>query len=217
VRRESPWLPVTAGLILLALAIAAGFAARGVGEAAGAFRRTQAEWQRGLAPTPAAAPDPAQRLGEILLGIDGRSDVLRAYQDYRAGVADVIPGTRYPQTRARYEAVTRLRRLRSTLTSAEDRASTDVALGVIFTAGAAEAGAQRGVQTRYALDAFRRAVREDPGNATAKLDLEVLLRSELGRERARARASAGGARNRRQQPQDPRGPTAPARAEGTGY
>jgi hypothetical protein len=215
--RRAPWLRVVAGLLLLALAIAAAFLAHGVGAAASAFRGTQAEWQRGLAPGPATEPGRARRLGEILLGVDGRSDVLRAYQDYRAGLADVIPGTRYPQTRARYEAVTTLKRLRSTLSRPEDRASADVALGVIFTAGATESGQQRAVQTRYALEAFRRAVLEDPANATAKLDLEVLLRSEAERAQARARPSAGVGGNPRQRRQDPRGPTAPAREEGTGY
>lgn len=205
------------GLLLLALAVAAAFAAHGVGAAATAFQGLQAKWQRGVTPALAAEPGRAQRLGEVLLGVDGRSDVLRAYERYRTGIADVIPGTRYPQTRARYEAVNALRRLRGRLTGAEDRASADVALGVVYTAGAAEAGEQRAAQTRNALDAFRRAVLEDPANATAKLDLEVLLRSEARRAQARARSSPGIARNPRQRQQDPRGPTAPVRAEGTGY
>jgi hypothetical protein len=209
-------LRVAAGVFLLALAVAAAFVAHGVGQAASAFHDVQAEWQRGVAPTPPADPGRAQRLGEVVLGVDGRSDVLRAYQRYRVGVADVIPGTRYPQTRARYEAVNTLRRLRGSLGPA-DRASADVALGVVYTAGAAEAGEQRAAQTRLALDAFRRAVLEDPANATAKLDLEVLLRSEAARTRASARSSPGIARNPRQRQQDPRGPTAPSRAEGTGY
>ena len=211
-----PWVRAVAGVTLLALAVGAAFVAHGIGEAAGAYRATQAVWQRGLAPTPASAPGAAQRLGEKVLGIDGRSDVLRAYQDYRAGLADVIPGTRYPQTKARYDAVAKLQHLRSSLPSAKDRATADVALGVVFTASAAQSGEQRTVQTRYALDAFRRALREDPDNADAKLDLEVLLRAEAQRE-ARSRVSSGIERNRRQHQQNPRGPTAPARAEGTGY
>jgi len=209
-------LRVAGGLVLLALALAAAFAARGVGQAASAFRGMQAEWQRGVTPAPPHEPGTAQRLGEVVLGVQARSDVLRAYERYRAGVADVIPGTRYPQTRARYEAVDALRRLRGSL-GREDRAIADVVLGVVYTAGAAEAGEQRAAQTRYALDAFRRAVLEDPANSTAKLDLEVLLRSEARRTQAQARSSPGIARNPRQRQQDPRGPTAPSRAEGTGY
>jgi hypothetical protein len=216
VRHASPWLRAVVGVLLLALAVGAAFVAHGIGEAADAYRATQAVWQRGLAPAPASAPSTGQRLGENVLGIDGRSDVLSAYQDYRAGLADVIPGTRYPQTKARYEAVTRLQHLRSSLPSAKDRATADVALGVVFTASAAESGEQRTVQTRYALDAFRRALHEDPDNATAKLDLEVVLRAEAQREE-RSRASSGIERNRRQRQQNPRGPTAPARSEGTGY
>ena len=168
----------------------------------------------------AEAPGAAQRLGEVLLGIDGRSDVLRAYQDYRAGLADVIPGTVYPQTQARWEALAALRRLRPSLPTAKDRASADVVMGVIFTAGASSSGKQRGTQMGYAIQAFQRAVREDPANATAKLDLELELRSELDRDKARDRAQARPSTSppsrRRKPQQDPRGPT-PPRAAGTGY
>lgn len=218
--RRRTWLRVALGLLLLTLAVGAAFIAQGVGEAATAFRHSQAKWQRGLAGPPAQAPGTAQRLGEVLLGIDGRSDVLRAYQDYRAGLADVIPGTVYPQTQARWEALAALRRLRPSLSTAEDRASADVVTGVIFTAGSAASGQQRSMQTRYAIQAFQRAVREDPANATAKLDLELVLRSELDRDKARTRAQARPSTsppNRRRKPQqDPRGPS-PPRAAGTGY
>jgi hypothetical protein len=211
---------VAFGLLLLTLAVGTAFIAEGVGRAATAFRHSQATWQRGLAGPPAQAPGPAQRLGEALLGIEGRSDVLRAYQDYRAGLANVIPGTVYPQTQARWEALASLRRLRPSLPRAEDRASVDVVLGVIFTAGSATSGQQRGMQTRYAIQAFQRAVREDPANTAAKLDLEVVLRSELDKEKTRARAQARPSTSppnrRRKAQQDPRGP-APPRSQGDGY
>ena len=41
--------------------------------------------------------------------------MLRTYQAYRAGLADVIEGTAYPQTRARFEAIKELERLRASL------------------------------------------------------------------------------------------------------
>jgi hypothetical protein len=141
--------------------------------------------------------------------------VLRTYQDYRAGLADVIPGTVYPQTRARFEAVKELRRLRSSLGSRHDRAAVDVVLGTIYAASADDSGEQRAVQTRHAIDRFRQAAVADPENATAKLDLEVMLRAEINR--TDSRATARGSPSRRGRPQNPRGPTAPARSEGTGY
>ncbi len=82
----------------------------------------------------------AQRVGESLLGIRARSDVLRTYQDYRAGLADVIQGTTYPQTRARFEAIQTLERLRASLRSGRDRASADIVLGVVLTDAASERG-----------------------------------------------------------------------------
>jgi hypothetical protein len=209
-------LSVALGLVLLVLALAAGFLARGVGQATSAFRHAQADWQRGLIETPADSPGPAQRAGEAVLGISARSDVLRAYQNYRAGLADVIPGTVYPQTRARFEAVKELRRLRPSL-GPHDRASADVVLGVIYAASADDSGEQRSVQARHAIDLFRRAVVEDPENATAKLDLEVMLRAELNRARTRSSVTSSGSPSRRGRPQNPRGRTAPARPEGTGY
>lgn len=209
-------LSVALGLVLLALALGAAFLARGVDEASSAFGHAQAEWQRGLVETPADSPGHAQRAGEALLGISARSDVLRAYENYRAGLADVIPGTVYPQTRARFEAVKELSRLRASL-DPSDRASADVVLGVIYAASADDSGEQRAVETRHAIDFFRRAVIEDPESATAKLDLEVMLRAELDRNRTRSGVTAGGSPNRRGRPQNPRGQTPPARAEGTGY
>ena len=91
-------------------------------------------------------------------------------------------------------------------------------LGVIFAAGISTPGEQRAVQTKDAIDAFTRAVLEDPTNTTAKLDLEIELRTELDRTKAGARARASGSPSRRRQrQQDPRGPTTPTRVEGTGY
>lgn len=217
--RRRATVRVAAGLVLLVLALGLAFVAHGVAEARSAFGHLQAQWQRGLAEAPATAPGRAQRVGEALLGIGARSDLLRAYQDYRAGTADVIPGTVYPQTRARWEAIGRLRNLTKALSTSEDRASANVVLGAIFAAGVATPGEQRAVETNEAIAAFTRAVLEDPANATAKLDLEVELRTELDRERASARARAGSssASRRRQRQQDPRGPAIPAQAEGSGY
>ena len=148
-------LQVALGILLLACAAGAVLLARGTADAAQAFRAQQAEWQRGLVPAPAASPGPAQRAGEAMLGIGARSDVLRSYQDYRAGLADVIPGTTYPQTRARFEAIKTLERLRASLRSNRDRAAVDVVLGVILT----DAASERRAATQAGAEERRRRVR----------------------------------------------------------
>lgn len=214
--RRQPSLRIALGLLLLALAVGAVLLAHGTTEAASAFRSQQADWQRGLVPAPPASPGLARRAGEAVLGIRARSDVLRSYQAYRAGLADVIEGTRYPQTRARFEAIKALERLRSSLRAGSDRASADVVLGVILTDAASSAGPQREAQLRRALAVFARAVREDPANAAAKVDLEVLLRATSPKTTSRARPSRSTDR-RRQSDESPRNPTAPSRAEGEGF
>jgi hypothetical protein len=214
--KRHPWLQAALGMLMLALAIGALILAHGTADAASAARERQAEWQRGLAPAPAVSPGRIRRAGEALLGIGPGSDVLRTYQDYRAGLADVIPGTTYPQTRARFEAIKRLEQLRGSLRSDADRASADIVLGVVLTDSASTAGPQRAAQLENALAAFGRAVREDPANTTAKLDLEVLLRATAPRKKSEARPSDSPSR-RKQTDKDPRNPTAPARAEGNGF
>jgi hypothetical protein len=214
--RRRPWLRVVVGLVLLALAAGALVLARGTSEAASAFRHGQAEWQGGLAPAPPAQPGAIQRTGEALLGIRTRADVMRAYAKYRAGMADVIPGTTYPQTRARFEAEKTLEELRTSLAGGADRASVDTVLGVVLAGGAASAGQRRDAELARALDVFRRAVGEDPANDSAKLDLELQLRATAPRQKASARIS-GSATKKRQANQTPRSPTAPAQAEGTGF
>jgi hypothetical protein len=203
-------------MLLLALAAGCVFLARGTDEAADAFRDRQAEWQRGLEPAPVASPGLAQRAGETVLGISARSDVLRSYQVYRAGLANVIPGTTYPQTRARFEAIKRLEVLRTSLRSNVDRASADVALGVILADAASGAGPQRETMQRNAVAAFIRAVREDPLNVTAKLDLEALLQATASRTKSQARQARPTGRQR-ERDNNPLNPTAPARTEGSGF
>ena len=211
-----PSVRVALGTLLLALAVAFVFLARGTADAAKAFRAGQAEWQRGTAPAPAVAPGPVQRAGEKVLGIGARSDVQRAYQNYRAGLANVIEGTTYPQTRARFDAIETLERVRRSLRNGPDRASVDVVLGVILTDAASSAGPQREAEQRKALAAFTRAVREDPASATAKLDLEILLEAMSPRTKSQARPSSSTNR-KRQSDANPHNPTAPARAEGEGF
>ena len=211
-----PRLRVVVGVVALLLALGTAVLARGTADAADGFRGRQAVWQRGMDPTPASPPGVATSIGETLLGIHARSDVLRAYQSYRAGLANVIPGTTYPQTQARFDAVARLQHLRPSLRNASDRASADVVLGVILADGASSAGQQRGSQLALALAAFARAAREDPTKDAAKLDLEVLLRATARTSKQNPRPT-GTPGQRRQGDENPRNPTAPAQAEGNGF
>ena len=97
-----------------------------------------------------------------------------------------------------------------------DRSAVDVVLGVILTDSASTAGPQREQVQKSALAAFVRAIREDPANAAAKLDLEVLLQATAPRTKSRPRPSRPTDRKPRGN-ENPRNPTAPARAEGTGF
>ena len=213
--RRHPWLQAVLGVLLLALAAGVLMIERGTADAASSFRQRQAVWQNGLEPARSASPGIAQRVGEALLGIRSSSNVLRAYQEYRAGLADVIPGTTYPQTRARFEAVQKLERLRRSLRTSADRASADIVIGVVLAGSASTAGPQRASQLDSALAAFGRAVREDPANATAKLDLEVLLRATAPRPKGKPRPS--GSPGQPHKGGSPRNPTVPATVEGTGF
>ena len=89
-------------------------------------------------------------------------------------------------------------------------------LGVVLADGSAGAGQQRRKQLELALAAFERAARGDPTNATAKLDLELLLRATATRSKQDVSAS-GTPGKKRQEDANPRNPTAPAREEGSGF
>jgi hypothetical protein len=203
------------GIMLLALAAGALTLARGTADAAALFKQGQADWQRGVVPAAPPSPGPAQRAGEELLGIAARADALRAYATYRAGLADVIPGTTYPQARAQFDAIKRLSQLRPSLGRA-DRATVDTALGVVLAAGAAYAGQQREGELAKALAAFRQAAHENPDDETAKLDLEVLLRATAQRPKTQARAT-GSPNKRKQGNNTPRSSPAVRRTPGTGF
>jgi hypothetical protein len=206
---------VAVGIALLVLASLFAVVSRGVGTAEQRFGAAAAEWQRGLAPGGVSEPGVATRIGERLLGISGRADVQRAYGSYRLGLGDVIEGTVYPQTQARFRAVETLRALRSSL-AAKDRARVDVVIGAILAEGAKNAGTQRAAQLDRAAESFRLALDTDPANEDAKVDLEVLLRS--ARERAGVRGKPSPSSGRRpQKQQDPKGPVAPTEDEGAGF
>jgi hypothetical protein len=203
-----------AGVVLLVLALGVALLALGIGDAARQLRETQAYRQRGLAPHTAERAGRVQVVAEQLLGIRAQSELMRAYDDYRFGLSTVIEGTRYPQTQARWNAISTIDRLRPSLTRAPDRAAADLILGVVY-AGSATAsgpGGSRQTLVRHAVDSFTRAVLEDPGSAAAKQNLELLIAAAADAE-ARARTRNTG-RN------DPTGrptPTPQAQPPGTGY
>ena len=116
-------LRAVVGVVLLLLAVLCLAAVRGVRTAERAYVDRQAAWQRAVAPEPVAAPASEQRLGEWLLGLGARAEAQRVYERYRAGLADVIEGTAYPQTRARFTAVDALTALRDELAPVDGRSS----------------------------------------------------------------------------------------------
>jgi hypothetical protein len=212
-RRHSPGLAL-AGIVLLVAALAAALLARGVADAASGYRETQARWQSGLAPYPPERPGSVQAAAEHLLGVRAQSELMRAYLDYRVRLADVIEGTQYPQTQARWNAISAIDRLRPSLASRRDRAAADVVLGVVYAASATASGPgqQRQTLVRYAVDALTRAVLTDPANADAKHNLEVILAAAAAAEAESRRRNAG----REPQKGKPT-PTPHAQPAGTGY
>lgn len=203
------------GMVLLLLAVLSLVAARGVRSAERLYVDRQAAWQRAVAPDAVGPPTRDQRLGEWLLGVGARAEAQRVYERYRAGLADVIEGTAYPQTRARFTAVDALTALREDLAPV-DRAVVETVIGTILVDGARSAGARKQEELRKAEDSFRRALEADPGNVTAKLDLEVLLQRASSRASRRSRAAAASGRRPKGQ-EDPKGPVAPVQAEGQGF
>ncbi len=89
-------------------------------------------------------------------------------------------------------------------------------IGTILVDGARSAGARKREELRKAEDSFRRALEADPGNLTAKLDLEVLLQRASSRASSRSRAATPSGRRPKGQ-EDPKGPVAPVQAEGQGF
>ena len=210
------WLRAVCGVGLLGVALVCALGLRAVGLAERSYAEQSAAWQRGASPRAHSSPGLDLRLGESLLGLRARAEAQRAYERYRAGLVDVIPGTQYPQTQARFDLVARLSELRPSLGRA-DRAAVDVVLGAVLTDSAKTAGEQRSAQLQRALEAFRRAVSTDPQNDSAKLGLEVLLQRDTQQKReASARPSSTAGRRPHAQ-QDPKGPVAPTQAEGQGF
>jgi hypothetical protein len=203
-----------AGVLLLLAALAAALISRGVAEAERAFRGEQASWQRGVVARPLAPAGTTQRLGAKLLGVEARTDLLRAYSAYRSALRNVIPGTVYPQTQARFDAIRTIEGLRSSLARGHDRAQADVVLGLTYEASASAAGSRRLGLLGNATRAFAAAVREDGSNAEAKYGLERLLAMER-RARADRRSRTGSGSGRK----DRSGRPATPRAEqpGNGY
>jgi hypothetical protein len=204
---------IAAGAALIVLAIVTALLAHGVAVAERETDTLQARWERETMPEVPAPVGRLQAAGERMLGVATRNDVLRAYDRYRAGLADVIPGTLYPQTQARWDALATLGRLRDDLHDPRDRAATDVVIGRIQAAAAIASGptTQRKALQDNAIASFRRAVHEDPANADAKHDLEVLL-AQAGAVETRTQRSGRAPATNGRPASSPR-----SQVEGSGY
>jgi hypothetical protein len=205
---------VVLGVTLVMLACGVAVLSHGVARAGQDIDAHGAAWQSNVTTTPPEAVGAPQKAGERLLGIHASNELLRSYQAYRAGLADVIEGTLYPQTQARWNLIAAIRRLRPSLRSAHDRAAADVTLGVVYAASAVASGPgqQRQALQRNAIATFRRAVLEDPANEDAKVALELLL-AATGDATSTARSTDNGQDNQQGTPSR----TPRARPVGTGY
>jgi hypothetical protein len=190
--RRQLWEALAGGLLLL-LALGAALLSRGVADAAAQFRHQQAAWEQGLAPHDPETTGLAGALAADLLGIRARSRVVAAYVDYRRDLW-YAGGTLFRQTEARSQAIDRIGSLRTSLASAADRSRVDVTLCVLSAANAAASGSQRQHLLGSAVGFCRDAVVEDPANAEAKHDLELLLEQATKAQEAQARSREGGAR-----------------------
>jgi hypothetical protein len=201
------------GVVLVLLACAVAVLSQGVARAGQAFDANTAPWADRATAAP-DAPGVPQATAERLLGIHAGNELMRSYRSYRAGLADVIEGTLYPQTQARWNMIAAVRRLRPGLRSAHDRAAADVTLGVVYAASAVASGPgpQRQALQRNAIATFRRAVLEDPANGDAKVALELLLAAMGGTTRA-----TRGTDNGQDTQQGTPSRTPRARPAGTGY
>jgi hypothetical protein len=198
-RRRS--VEALAGLLLLLLALAAALLSRGVADAASSFRQEQAAWEQGLAPHAPAARGTAERIGEWVLDIRARTRVQAAYVDYRQRLWFESANTLFRQIEARADAIERMKSLRGSLGSSADRSRLDVALCVLSALNASASGNQKQMLLGSAVGFCRDATLEDPTNAEAKYDLELLLDQAQKAQDAQGHSRSGGSKSKRRQDQ----------------
>ena len=176
-RRFRQALPLVAGVVLLGLATVLVLLALDVRAWQGTFTQSDVRFRAershiGLWRSPAVLPgDPARSL----LGIDDALLYRRAQQLFWFSTVGASTGGQADLAATRVAAETELQRLLASAATRQERSSAANLLGVMTVTAPENSATQKeeiGTAVRY----FAQAVRDDPTNYDAKLNLELLLR-----------------------------------------
>ena len=176
-RRLRQALPLVAGVVLLGLATVLVLFALDVRAWQGTFTQSDVRFRAershiGLWRSPAVLPgDPARSL----LGIDDALLYRRAQQLFWFSTAGASTGGQADLAATRVAGETDLQRLMTSAATRQERSNAANLLGVM-TVEAPENSATQKEEIGTAVRYFAQAVRDDPTNYDAKLNLELLLR-----------------------------------------
>ena len=176
-RRLRQALPLVAGVVLLGLATVLVLFALDVRAWQGTFTQSDVRFRAershiGLWRSPAVLPgDPARSL----LGIDDALLYRRALQLFWFSTAGASTGGQADLAATRVAGETDLQRLMTSAATRQERSNAANLLGVM-TVEAPENSATQKEEIGTAVRYFAQAVRDDPTNYDAKLNLELLLR-----------------------------------------
>jgi hypothetical protein len=177
VRRLRQALPLVAGVVLLGLATVLVLFALDVRAWQGTFTQADLRFRAershiGLWRSPAVLPgDPARSL----LGVDDALLYRRALQLFWFSTAGASTGGQADLAATRVAGETDLQRLMTSAATRQERSNAANLLGVM-TVEAPENSATQKEEIGTAVRYFAQAVRDDPTNYDAKLNLELLLR-----------------------------------------
>jgi hypothetical protein len=168
------------GIALLALALVAAWLGRGLMGLPAVAARQEVAWE-GSITLRHPRGDAAERLAAALDQRDRHSSFTRVVHLFRA--ATVAPRHQVVPTMAPVDAETAIAKLTPGLRSPKERSEAQTMLGILlaFAAGNGDGtlGAGQGTGGNLLLEQsrneFQDAVRTDPGNEDAKVDLELLL------------------------------------------
>ncbi len=176
-RRLRRALPLVAAIILLGLAVGLALLASDIRSWQGALTRSDLRFrvQRshiGLWRSPAILPgDPARSI----LGLDNSLSYRQALQLYWFSTVGSSTGGQADLAATRVDAESKLQDLLTTADTAQERSTAANLLGVMTVTAPSNSSTQK-EEIATARNYFVRAVRTDPSNYDAKLNLELLLR-----------------------------------------
>lgn len=170
-------LPLVAAAVLLGLAALLALFASDVRAWQGALAHGDLRFRAqrshiGLWRSPALLPgDPARSV----LGLDDALSYRRAVQLYWFSTVGASTGGQADLAATRVAAETKLQTLMTTAATAEERSTAANLLGVMTVTAPSNSSTQK-AEIATARNYFERAVKADPRNYGAKLNLELLLR-----------------------------------------